>query len=69
VHLQQRWKDLFDTEFDLMLYDLTSTYVEGSGTEPQSQIRLQPRQAGGLQARSNRADRDAGRGAGGNDCC
>jgi transposase len=29
VHLQQRWKDLFDAEFDLLLYDLTSTYVEG----------------------------------------
>jgi hypothetical protein len=25
VHLQQRWKDLFDAEFDLLLYDLTST--------------------------------------------
>ena len=29
VHLQQRWKDLFQAEFDLLLYDLTSTYVEG----------------------------------------
>ena len=29
VHLQQRWKDLFNAEFDLLLYDLTSTYVEG----------------------------------------
>jgi len=29
VHLQQRWKDLFEAEFDLLLYDLTSTYVEG----------------------------------------
>jgi len=28
-HLQQRWKDLFDTQFDVLLYDLTSTYVEG----------------------------------------
>src|SRR5204863_1337621 len=27
VHLQQRWKDLFAAEFDLLLYDLTSTYV------------------------------------------
>src|SRR5437867_1404091 len=27
VHLQQRWKDLFDAEFDLLLYDLTSTYM------------------------------------------
>ena len=29
VHSQQRWKDLFDEEFDLLLYDLTSTYFEG----------------------------------------
>jgi transposase len=29
VHLQQRWKDLFNADFDLLLYDLTSTYVEG----------------------------------------
>ena len=29
AHLQQRWKDLFQAEFDLLLYDLTSTYVEG----------------------------------------
>jgi transposase len=29
VHLQQRWRDLFQAEFDLLLYDLTSTYVEG----------------------------------------
>jgi transposase len=28
-HLQQRWKNLFDASFDVLLYDLTSTYVEG----------------------------------------
>ena len=28
-HLQQRWKSLFDAQFDVLLYDLTSTYVEG----------------------------------------
>jgi transposase len=28
-HLQQRWKDLFAAEFDVLLYDLTSTYFEG----------------------------------------
>jgi transposase len=28
-HLQQRWKNLFDVSFDVLLYDLTSTYVEG----------------------------------------
>src|SRR6202790_1922386 len=33
VHLQQRWKDLFDAEFDVLLYDLTSTYVAGEGEQ------------------------------------
>jgi len=33
VHLQQHWKDLFDAEFDLLLYDLTSTYVEGEAEQ------------------------------------
>jgi transposase len=28
-HLQQRWKAMFDAQFDVLLYDLTSTYVEG----------------------------------------
>lgn len=30
---QQRWKDLFDAEFDVLLYDLTSTYVEGEAAQ------------------------------------
>lgn len=29
AHLQQRWKNLFEVSFDVLLYDLTSTYVEG----------------------------------------
>jgi transposase len=29
-HLKQRYGELFDAEFDVMLYDLTSTYVEGA---------------------------------------
>jgi hypothetical protein len=33
VHLQQRWKDLFQAQFDLLLYDLTSTYVEGEAEQ------------------------------------
>jgi len=33
VHLKQRWQDLFEEEFDLLLYDLTSTYVEGEAEE------------------------------------
>lgn len=28
-HLTQRWKTLFDASFDILLYDLTSTYFEG----------------------------------------
>jgi hypothetical protein len=33
VYLKQRWQDLFDEQFDLLLYDLTSTYVEGEAEE------------------------------------
>jgi transposase len=29
-HLVGRWKDLFNVEFDVLLYDLTSTYFEAS---------------------------------------
>lgn len=29
-HLASRWKDLFGAEYDIILYDLTSTYFEGS---------------------------------------
>jgi len=28
-HLAGRWKDLFNASYDLLLYDLTSTYFEG----------------------------------------
>jgi len=28
-HLAERWKTLFDARFDILLYDLTSTYFEG----------------------------------------
>jgi hypothetical protein len=27
-HLTQRWKDLFNAKFDVLLYNLTSTYFE-----------------------------------------
>ncbi len=33
IHLQQRWKNLFDVAFDVLLYDLTSTYVEGEAEQ------------------------------------
>ena len=29
-HLRQRWQDLFGTRFEVLLYDLTSTYFESS---------------------------------------
>ena len=32
-HLQERWQDLFQAQFDVLLYDLTSTYIEGQGEE------------------------------------
>jgi transposase len=33
LHLQQRWKNLFEVTFDVLLYDLTSTYVEGEAEQ------------------------------------
>jgi transposase len=33
AHLRQRWQDLFQAQFDVLLYDLTSTYIEGEGEE------------------------------------
>jgi len=32
-HLRERWQDLFRAQFDVLLYDLTSTYIEGQGEE------------------------------------
>jgi transposase len=32
-HLRQRWQDLFAPHFDVLFYDLTSTYFEGEGEE------------------------------------
>jgi hypothetical protein len=32
-HLQQRWQDLFGAQFEVLLYDLTSTYFEGEAEE------------------------------------
>jgi hypothetical protein len=33
-HLTQRWKDLFNAKFDVLLYDLTSTYFESAPPFP-----------------------------------
>jgi len=32
-HLRQRWEDLFHPDFEVLLYDLTSTYVEGEAEQ------------------------------------
>jgi len=32
-YLRQRWQDLFRARFEVLLYDLTSTYIEGEGEE------------------------------------
>jgi hypothetical protein len=38
-HLTQRWKDLFNAKFDVLLYDLTSTYVESDPPFPEGDKR------------------------------
>lgn len=39
THLQQRWQDLFGAQYEVLLYDLTSTYVEGQAEEiPKAQF-------------------------------
>jgi len=32
-HLRQRWEDLFEVQFDILFYDLTSTYFEGEAAQ------------------------------------
>jgi len=38
-HLTQRWKDLFNAQFDVLLYDLTSTYCESDPPFPEDDKR------------------------------
>jgi transposase len=38
-HLQERWKDLFAAQFDVLLYDLTSTYFESDPPFPEGDKR------------------------------
>jgi transposase len=39
-HLTERWRDLFNVAFDVLLYDLTSTYFEVNGSDlPESDKR------------------------------
>ena len=47
-HLVGRWRDLFNASFDVLLYDLTSTYFETDPPFPrgrQAALWIQPRQA------------------------
>ena len=57
THLRRRWQDLFGTRFDVLLYDLTSTYFESDPPSDDSDKREAPR----LRAGGHRADRDARR--------
>src|SRR5215213_4516514 len=38
-HLQERWKDLFGAKFEVLLYDLTSTYFESDPPFPEGDKR------------------------------
>ncbi len=38
-HLTQRWRDLFDAKYEVLLYDLTSTYFESNPPETPSGLR------------------------------
>ena len=38
-HLTQRWKDLFNAQFEVLLYDLTSTYFESDPPFPEKDKR------------------------------
>src|SRR6202795_1192879 len=38
-HLRQRWQDLFGASFDVLLYDLTSTYFESDPQEDETDKR------------------------------
>ena len=57
----ERWRDLFNVDFDVLLYDLTSTYFE---SDPpfrrggQTPVRLFPRQAPRLRTSGHRAGGD-----------
>lgn len=39
THLTQRWKDLFNARYEVLLYDLTSTYFESNPPFPQGDKR------------------------------
>jgi transposase len=39
THLTARWRDLFNISFDVLLYDLTSTYFESDPPFPEGDKR------------------------------
>ncbi len=49
-HLRQRWQDLFGARFDVLLYDLTSTYFESDARQHDPR-RHEPLGAAGPQPR------------------
>ena len=56
--LKERWETLFDARFDVLLYDLSSTYFESDPPfSGQARFWLQPGQAAGLRAGGDRPDR------------
>ena len=60
AHLRERWSDLFGARYDVLLYDLTSTYFEcdvPADRKRSAPLRLQPRPARRLRASGRRAGR------------
>ncbi len=76
-YLMARWRDLFNANFDVLLYDLTSTYPRvkpegmlrdqclGRGGGRQAPPRLQSRQTAGLPAGGDCTGGHSGRSAAG----
>ena len=56
-HLQDGYGELFGAEFDVLLYDLTSTYVEGAAAKNPMMGRGYSRDHPGLRADGDRAHR------------
>ena len=63
-HLAGRWRDMFNASFDVLLYDLTSTYFEAEPPFPDDdkrRYRLLARPSAGLCPGGDRPGGDAGR--------
>ena len=61
-HLARRYGELFAVEFDVLLYDLTSSYVEGAAAkDPDDAAGLLARSSARLQAGGDGADRQCRR--------